>query len=260
MSPDLQQEISRLSHQIDDLEGQLGEVAGEHAELSSAMAPFLERYRQQVLRYQEELAAVEREVADLRVMLGDLGARDASSGSNSASPIDSDFLSVEAQFERMWKGKRPPPPTDPRDPNMPPASEALKKLFGKLVANLYTGTPAEQARRKGLMRQISEAFIRRDQRSLEALADAQRDRSNLPALVDPKIVKQLGERILVLEELIHRFEGESFDLRYGELAKLKAQADKAESMGGDFLAELSRQLRQDIQNAQRTVAELRARL
>jgi hypothetical protein len=260
MSPDLQQEMSRLSHQIDELETQLGEVAGEHAEFSSAMAPFLARYRQRVLPYQEELAAVEREVADLRVMLGDNQARDASSGSTSASPIDADFLSVEAQFERMWKGKRPPPPTDPRDPDMPPASEALKKLYGKLVGNLYSGTSAEQARRKGLMRQISEAFVRRDQRSLEALADAQRDRSNLPALVDPNIVKQLQERILVLEELIHRYEGESFDLRYGELAQLKALSDQAELMGGDYLAQLSSQLRQDIQSAQRAMAELRARL
>jgi hypothetical protein len=260
MSPDLQQEMSRLSSQIDELEAQLGEVAGEHAEFSSAMAPFLARYRQQVLPYQEELAAVEREVADLRVMLGDSQARDASLGGNSVSPVDAEFLSVEAQFERMWKGKRPPAPSDPRDPDMPPASEALKKLYGKLVANLYSGTSAEQASRKGLMRQISEAFIRRDQRSLAALADAQRDRTNLPALVDPNIVKQLRERILVLEELIHRYEGESFDLRYGELAKLKAQADQTEAMGGDYLGELNRQLRQDIQSAQRTVAELRARL
>jgi chromosome segregation ATPase len=262
MSPDLQQQMSRLSEQIDDLEGQLGEVAGEHAELSSAMAPFLTRYRQEVLRYQEELAAAQREVADLRVMLGDQEARN-SSRSASASPIDDEFLSVEAQYERVWKGKKPPPPTDPRDPNMAPANPALKKLYGKLVANLYPAladTPAEQTRRKGLMRQVSEAFVRRDRRSLEAMADSQRDRSNLPALVDPKIVRQLEERAILLEELIHRYEGESFELRYGDIARLKAQADQAEARGQDFLAQLNHEIRQELQGAQRMVAELRARL
>jgi hypothetical protein len=262
MSPDLQQEMSRLSRQIDELEAQLGEAAGEHAELSSAMAPFLTRYRQEVLHYQEELAAAQREVADLRVMLGDQGARD-SSRSASASPVDDEFLSVEAQYERVWKGKRPPPPADPRDPNMAPASPALKKLYGKLVANLspaLADTPAEQARRKGLMRQVSEAFIRRDQRSLEAMADSQRDRSNLPALVDPKIVKQLEERTLVLEELIHHYEGESFELRYGDIARLKAQADQAEARGQDFLTQLHHEIQQELQSARQTASDLRARL
>jgi hypothetical protein len=263
MSPDLQQEMSRLSKQIDELEAQLGEVAGEHAELSSAMATFLARYRQEVLRYQEELVAAQREVADLRVMLGDEQARDSGGVGESSNPIDDEYLSVEEQYERVWKGKKPPPPTDPRDPDMAPASTAMKKLYGKLVASLspaLADSPAEQARRKGLMRQVSEAFVRRDQRSLAAMADSQRDRSNLPALVDPKIVRQLEERTLMLEELIHHYEGESYELRYGEIARLKAQADQAEAMGRDFLGQLNREIRQELQGARRTMADLRARL
>ncbi len=260
---DLNRQMAELSRRIAELEARLGEVAGEHTELTHAMAPFLARYRKEILPYQEELNNVRREIADLKVILGDQGAKRSRGAERLTSFLPEDYVPVQEQYERVWKGKGSPRPQDPRDPDMPPASLSLKRLYGEVVARVHpdlADTPIERARRRRLMERVEEAYLRRDKRSLEAMADAHRERSNLLAIVDEKAVKELEDRVFLLEELIHRLEGESFELRYGDIAKVKARADQASAEGRDLLRELSAELQRDLRQAQEELAGLRALL
>jgi hypothetical protein len=258
----LQEQMSTLSKQIARLEDRLAEVCGDVAELESVLAPFLARYQKEVLRYHQELVRVQREIADMRIVLGDR----ATAGPGLAeSPLNrfanEDYVPVQEQYERVWKGKRPPKPTDPR--NLPPASPALKEAYRQVVAKIHPAlakTTSEQKRNKELMEKANQAYVRRDEVTLRATAQALSRQSNLPAIVDEKVVKELRDRAYMLEQLIFKLEGESFELQHGAVAKIRAFAEQAEAQGRDFLLELKAELQATLKEAQRERVRLKSLL
>lgn len=259
--PDLQDQIRQLHTHIDELEVSLGRVCGQYVEITAMLAPFLARYRDEVLRYHKALVMAQREVADVRAYLGDSKAL---AEGESSTPLDEflkreDIVSVQEQYERVWGGKNDTPAAETGDESLPPASDELRKLYGRAVAHLHPElalSSAERRSRISLFNQVNIAYLRRDINTVRMAADASTPRSNLPALIDDKALKTLRERVYVLEELISRTEAQYYDFRYGDVAKVRAYAKRAEAQGKDFLANLS----DDIQSALRNTAEELVRL
>lgn len=253
--------MAQLSEQTATLEEHLGEVAGNLAELTSIMAPFLTRYQDQILRYYDELIQAQREIADLRAARGD---RDAVFAGQARSPLDrftDQTVSVDEQYARAWQGKKAPKLEGPQ--NLPPVTPELKQLYTKLVARLHpdlASTRAERARLRSLMSKANDAYIRRDMVSLRAMADVYCAPTNLPAIVDEKVVADLHARVQMLEMLVSKIEGQYFDLRYGLPAKIKAHAELAwAEEKRDLITELSAEIQQQLQEAQSELGMLRSR-
>jgi len=259
---DLHQQMAKLSGKISELEAHLGEVAGNLAELNTIMAPFLARYQDSILHYYDELIQVQREIADLRAARGDL---DAVSAGQAASPLDrftDQNVPVDEQYERMWKGKKVPRLDGP--PNLPPAAPELRQLYTKVIARLHpdlANTRSERARLRSLVSKANDSYVRRDMSALRTMADIYCAPSNLPAIVDEKVIEKQRDRVQMLEMLITKIEGKYFDLRYGLPAKIKASAELAwAEEKRDLIADLSTEIRQHLREAHAELITLRSRL
>ncbi|MBN1121735.1 MAG: hypothetical protein JXJ17_11705 [Anaerolineae bacterium] len=265
-SEDLQRQMASLSKYVGELEQRLGDTAGELAELTYLMEPFLVLYQQQVLPYHEQLAAVQRDIADARALLGDEKAR---SGGQADTPLSrlvatEDWVSVQEQYERVWMGKKHVRPDSKlAEKNLEPASPEVKNLFREIVAKIHpelATKPSERIRRNQILEKVNEAYARRDIKTLQAVADAFRDRSNLPAVISEQTLKHLHNQALLLEWVTVQLEGQVFELRHGEIAKMHVYTRQADEEGYDLLGELSQQLKQELREAQRTLSSLQAQL
>jgi hypothetical protein len=253
--------MTNLSRQIAQLETRLGELAGEIAELRAEMDPFVARYRTEVLVYQEEMAQVEREIADVKAILGDRQALGSRGPNPALDFLPKNYVPADEQYRRVWKGGGPAKPTGPK--NLTPATLTLKKLYAEVIALLHpelAHDPREYQRREALMRKINDAYVQRNEPALQAMLDAHKDRSNLPALVDERVLKELRNQITDMEVLIGKLEGEHYELRYGEVAYAKAEADRIAPSGRDLIAEIRRDLQHNLMQARQELADLKALL
>jgi hypothetical protein len=63
-----------------------------------------------------------------------------------------------------------------------------------------------------------------------------------------------------LEQAIMHVEGQIFELRFGDVAKVRAQAAIAHAEGVDLLSQLNRDLREEISSARQDLSALRTRI
>lgn len=249
-----------LSKQIADLESRLGEVASELAELRAVMGTFLARYRREVLRYHNRLVRTQRQIADLRGLMGERAAllegrantaltRLIGSGDHPSPLPDDQHQRVEGVSAQ--EAQHPPP-----------ASPTLKRLYTEVVARLHPGlaeTLEEYQRRRILMAEVDRAYIRRDETALRAVAEAVRDSSGLPVVVNEHMLKRLRKRVFMLEQVIVQLEGQVYELRYGSAARLYAYVQQAQAAGRDLLGELHIALRRELHQARQVLAALQDR-
>jgi hypothetical protein len=247
---DTQQQIAELSKRITALQGQLADLCADVAELNLIMTPFMARYQQLIWPYYESLAKTQREIADIRVAKGD---KSAINKGEARSPLDRFFEdpSVQEQYERAWGNKSAP--RAEVTPNREPPPEEIRQLYAEVVGYLHpelTSDPAERDRRRQLMGKIDDAYIRRDQPSLEAVAEMYRVRSSLPGRAPEDVVRYLHDRVVTLEVAIGKVEGQKYDLRYGMMAKIKAYAEQMwREEKRDLLSELSQEFQRSLSDA-----------
>jgi hypothetical protein len=258
--PQEQQQISDLGGKISELEGKLASVSGELAELNQIMLPFMTRYRQMILPYYDQLVAAQRDIADLMVEQGD---RSASEPGDAKSPLDQFFEgpSVQEQFDKAWQVKQQAKPTGPLNLNV--ATPQLKDMYRKVAALMHpilADTQQEKERRRQLFYKIDEAYVQRNEMTLQAMVDSFDERSYVPAIAssgDP--VTNLRDRVVGLETAVGVLEGQYYDLRYGPMAKLKAFAEQAwAEQKRDLLTELSQEIQAQLRGAQAQLEMLKA--
>src|SRR5574341_58762 len=244
----LHEEMGLLSQRLAELKARLGEVASQHAEISADMLPFAARLQKEVLRFHDALVAMQREIADLKAMQGMSDALDAG---DVQSPLkrflpQSGPLSVQEQYDRVWRGKTVPKYAGP---DMPPASKELKQHYAEVVAAYHPDlaqSPAERGKRSEEMERANTAYVRRDQITLHGMAMLVSNRSNLPAIVDERVVRQLREQAHAMEQLIGKLEAQTAEMMYGDVARIRAYADVAKADGQDLIAELSSEIQADL--------------
>lgn len=247
---DTQQQIAELSKKITALQAQMADLCADVAELNLVMAPFLARYQQLIWPYYESLAKTQREIADIRVAKGD---KSAINKGEARSPLDRFFEdpSVQEQYERAWNKS-----TAARVENVPtkaPAPDDIRLLYAEVIGYLHpelTEDPAERDRRRQLMGKIDEAYVRRDQPSLESVAEMYRVRSSLPGRAPEDVIQYLRDRVVTLEVAIGKIEGQKYDLRYGMMAKIKSYAEQMwKEQKRDLLSELSQEIQRSLSDA-----------
>jgi uncharacterized coiled-coil DUF342 family protein len=262
---DLNRQMVNLSKKINILEKQLGESSAELAELRVALAPFLARYKQ-VLSQHERLVEAQRELSDIRSVQGDEGAQQPSDAVTALTRLlyeqDINALSVSEQYERTWKGKEHVQIYGSVVAELPEASDRLKKMYMEIVPRLHPGLTRlrdEYKRRKILLEKVDTAYARRDLISLQGVHEALIDREqNLPTVVDEDAVARLRRRVFDLEQTIANIEGRVSEFRFGEIARVKAQADFLEKQGRDLLSELFEEMQQELDAVTRELNSLKS--
>nr|MBN1229741.1 hypothetical protein [Anaerolineae bacterium] len=263
--PSLQRQMASLSTYISEMEQRLGECAGDLAELIHVMGAFLVRYQEEILTHHNRLIKLKREIADARVQLGERQFQESGVADTPLSRLlcSAEYRSVQEQYNRVWHGRPWDRPSTDQLAMLTPASEKIKALYTEIVAKLHpylVDTVAERRRRAALMHEVNQAYIQRNEIGLENVALAYRDRANLPTVVSEESLKKLHERALLLEWIIVRIEGQIFELRHGEVARIKALHEEAAHKNRDLLTELSADTQQELNNAQRELDRLYARL
>jgi len=261
---DLQRQMVSLDKRIRELEGRLGEVAADLVDLRAVLSSFLKRYRTEIVPHQKVLVERQREIADLNILLGDRASMDAGDAKTTFTNLTREtLLPVQEQYDRIWGEKAgyklPMNPTA----DLPEASRSVKELFTRIVVKIHPGlapTKEELKRRQGVMLKVNEAYFRRDEVALRALAEAVETRTNLPMQVDQRVVDEMRARLFALEELIARLEAEQFELRHGDVAKINAHTILALKEGRDFIEELSVDIRREIAESEAQIVRLRALL
>jgi hypothetical protein len=262
---DANRQIVALSRKIATLERRLGELAGELAEMKHILGPLLGRYRREVLRYHQQLVETQRQIADLHLLLGDRGARAAADAETPLSSLVAleEYASVQEQYERVWRGKRPPRPEDIWEAaNLPPAQEEIRALYAEIIAAAHPAlaeSPQDYARRVQTFSRANRAYVARNRPALGALAADSRPDSNLPVVIDEGEVRKLRARAAALEQLILQLEGQTYDLRHGDVAKVMAYAQAAERQGIDLIGQLGEDLRRELDHATDELNRLKAR-
>lgn len=261
---DNQRRMSSLSEQVASMQKQLATISAEYAELIHVLATFLNRYQLEVLNVHAELVHVQREIADYRLLLGDVDASQAGEAQTALGRIvETDYDTVQEQYERVWKGKGHGTMQIDLSQVLPPASERLKELYALIVAKRHpvlANSPESRQRRTEFMSQVNYAYVHRNEVALAAVADALRDRSNLPSVVNDETIAEMHSLIYRLEQAIMHIEGQVFELRFGDVAKVRAQAAISHVEGVDLLKQLNRELSEELRAAKEERAALHARL
>ena len=263
---DLEQQMSRLGERVARLESHLAELSGRLAEMQYLLAPFIDRYEREVLDVHTEVVEVRRQIADTRLLLGDKAAREAGATETALSRLvrTGEPLPVEEQFERIWGDRQDIKPEELwKKADLQPATADVRALYREIVAYRHPGladNPEDRERRRAVMQQVDIAYARRDRTTLASVAEAGRNRRNLPVLLTESAVEGLRSRAAQLETLITVLEGQIFELERGDVARVLAMAYQAHQEGHDLLEALNESLRGELAEARGTLAELRGRL
>ncbi len=256
--PNFQSHASQLSKRVAELEAELGAICGDYIELVTEMAPFLTRFRDEVMRYHNALALAQRELADMRAYLGDAQALDKGSPE---SPLDEllarEELTVQEQFDRVWGDGNKNASQTVGDSASTPLSREVKDLFAQAAARLhpdFAQTEEERKRNLTLFNRVGNAYLNRDQRTLQSVVDALTPQTNLPAVIDHQVIQKLEDRIFHLETVTQNVSGQYYDYRYGDVARVRRYARQAEAEGRDLLATLSENIQRTLR---RTLEELK---
>lgn len=263
---DAGRDMADLSRGVAGLERRLGELAGELAEMKHTLGSLIKRYQREVLPYHRLLVETQRQISDLHLMLGDRGARSAGDANTALSSLvtNEGYASVQEQYERVWKGKRPPRPEDLWEgAEMPPAQEEIKALYVEIVAAVHPAlaeSSEDREHRWRTFKRVNAAYVARNRPVLGAIAAAYRERSLLPTVVGEGAVRRLRAHAAALEQVIARLEGQVYDIRYGDVAKVLAYAHAAEERGVDLIEQLGKDLRRELTQAREELARLRERV
>jgi hypothetical protein len=110
-----------------------------------------------------------------------------------------------------------------------------------------------------MMHDVNKAYIKRNTIGMQGVADAMRDRGNLPTVVTEATVKDLRSRTTLLEWAIVRLEGQIYELRYGDIAKLLILSEQAKKQDRDLIHDLSQDIQRDLEAARHELAALQGR-
>ena len=241
-----QERIAQL--ELDLLNSQT-ELSAFNAEIEQCLGPL-----------QRRLEAVETELAEARRR----SSRRAIWGERASSPdIPED---VVTQYQRIWGWGRDPSASPPaaaptQVPPAAPGDAELRSLYRSLAKRFHPDLAAEAAEkpwREHMMVRVNDAYRAQDLAALQQLAAESPQPRTPPA---PKTREQtLAEtraEIDRLDELAVKLEQQLDELAKSPAVQLKLEALWARRAGGDLLADMGRQLQDEINRAEKELTSLR---
>ena len=142
-------------------------------------------------------------------------------------------------------------------------SEGLKKLYREVAKRIHPDLATdeeERIRRQQLMAEANQAYEEGDEERLEAIL---REWESSPESVKGEghgveLVRVI-RKIAQVEERLRTIEVEIAQLKESDLYQLKTKVEKAEKVGQDLLAEMAKQLDQQIADARKRSVEIKER-
>lgn len=230
------QELERLKDQQSELEESVTGYELEHETLKADTSRFMQRYYQTVGRLYAELDDWIAKVA--RAHAGKFPKDENLNSHATAAEKQAEKSAEEAGIK-----DRPPEP-------LPELTPELKQAFRKAAMLIHPDratTESERARRNDLMAQINSAYEKGDQETIEKIVtDFGQDPEAISGEdIGSQIVKAI-RRIAQLKRRMGELFGLINEIKQSETYELKTTVEESESLGGDPLGDLAKQLLEEI--------------
>ena len=242
----LAQRQERIAQLELDLLSSHNELAAFNAEIEQRLGPL-----------QRRLEALEADLVEARRRV----SRRAMWGDRASSPdVPED---VVAQYQRAWGRDASRPPTPPASVPVTPTSPAesdLKSLYRSLAKRFHpdlAANPAEKPWREQMMARVNDAYRAQDLAALRQLAGEEAPQAPAAPRTREQMLSELQFEIDRLDELVAGLEQQLDALAKSPAVQLKLEALWARRAGGDLLGEMGRQLKAEIQSAEKELASLR---
>ncbi|MBX3061619.1 MAG: DnaJ domain-containing protein [Anaerolineae bacterium] len=253
--------IEQLYAEIERKRAELTRQRDELTKLRTELDGFAELYDKLVGRLQAELDGLWQEIESLQWQERPLDINNYTTGS-----IWGPYGSMEEAFDAKY---RQGPKNDSIRIEMPTRSSAsddeLKSLYRKLARKYHPDTttdPEEKARRTVIMAQINAAYRSRNFKELQALdfgvVRKQPVAPPPPPAQAQKTMADLVNTIHQLQEEIDWTKIEHQKLMTSPLMQFKIEVSLARGQGRDLLRDIAAALRNDLAQARKQLAGLRA--
>lgn len=166
---------------------------------------------------------------------------------------------VLEQFEKTWR-RSAPPAAEAKEKKLDAGSkEAIKQLYRQLAKRFHpdlTVDPEEKKYREQVMAQVNEAYAEGNLAKLQELAETPDRPQPEVERTREQVVADLRAEIRRLDGVIHQLRSALARLTRSHEVQLMLEASMAERQGRDLIAELARDLRQDIAEMEAELAQL----
>lgn len=242
-----QEKLAFLRQEIEAAESELVEREAELLDLRAEYHAFQLRYEARLGRKLTELEKVERELARCRQRI-DAYRQWGPEGPSFVLPGQA-YIPVDEQYRRTWQEPRLKKPPPPRRPVSEAIEADIKKLYRQLCRRFHPDLAREEqerAWRTRVMAAVNAAYSERNLAELQALA-ARPDRPEAAEpQTDQQVLVALREKLRQIRRRLEEVNREIRELTHSEMVKLSLDARLAQRQGRDLLAELARQVGQDL--------------
>jgi hypothetical protein len=242
----LYDDLAERRERVAALELELFEARSELAAFEAEVERRLGSLRDRVEQLERELKQARRQAAR-RAQWGERAER---------GDIPYDVLE---QFERTWRRSAPPAAESKEKKLDDDSREAIKRLYRQLAKRFHpdlTVDPKEKKYRENVMAQVNEAYAQGNFAKLRELAETPDRPEPEVERTREQIIADLRAEIRRLDGVIHQLRSAIDRLTRSHAVQLMLEASMAERQGRDLIAEMARDLRQDIASMEAELADL----
>lgn len=231
-----EQELNRLETDQAELEEQVTSAELTLETSKTEIAQFQHRYHQTVGRLYAQLDELDAQIARVQAGL---------SPDDTAAQAHAQAAEQQARASAEEAGLIEAQPTPP--PVITPELKLAFRQAAKLMHPDRATTEPERLRRTELMAQVNLAYERGDQQAIEKIIKeyGQDPEAITGGDIASRIVKSI-RRIAQLRRRMEEVEHEMDAMKQTEIYELKKTIEETESMGGDPLGDLAKQLMQEL--------------
>lgn len=242
-----ERELESKRAQLAVLEAELAQHELDLATLKAELQTFEARYLCEVGVLYAELDEIEAEIAEAQAHLN---PQDQQAQEQAAK------ARAQAQESAQAAGAA----QKPGEQKKFTAPESLKKLYREIAKSIHPDLAtdeADRARRQKLMAEANQAYVEGDEARLQSIL---REWESSPESVKGEGVGaeliRVIRKVAQVEERLRVIKHEIADLKVSDLHQLKARVEEAENEGRELLAEMASQVKQQIAEARRRLAEI----
>lgn len=242
-----EQELESKRVRLAALEADLAQRELDLATLRAELQTFEARYLREVGVLYAELDEIEAQIAEIQARLN---PQDQQAHEQAAKARAQAQESAQAAGATLKSGEQ----------QEFTASESLKKLYRDVAKSIHPDLATDQVeriRRERLMAEANQAYAEGDEAKLQAIL---REWESSPESVKGEGVGaeliRVIRKVAQVEERLRVIKHEIADLKVSDLHQLKARVEEAENEGRELLAEMASQVKQQIAEARRRLAEI----